>query len=122
MTATPQYRLSQAAQADIVRILVWSEQEFGPAARDRYQALIATGLRDIAERPPRGEARTCPDLGAGVFVWHLRQSKNRVPGGRVHRPRHFLVYRLDGDLVVVGRVLHDAMQLDRHVDDGGTWH
>jgi toxin ParE1/3/4 len=32
------------------------------------------------------------------------------------RPRHFLIYRLDGDIVVIGRVLHDAMELARHME------
>ena len=36
------------------------------------------------------------------------------PGvGIVRQPRHFLVYRLEPGLVVVGRVLHDALELVR---------
>jgi toxin ParE1/3/4 len=39
----------------------------------------------------------------------------------VHRPRHFLICRRDGDLLVVGRVLHDAMELRRHLDPEQDW-
>jgi len=34
----------------------------------------------------------------------------------VRRPRRFLVYRCEPTLVVIGRVLHDAMELARHLD------
>ena len=34
----------------------------------------------------------------------------------VRRPRHFLVYRVEPALLVVGRVLHDAMELERHLN------
>jgi toxin ParE1/3/4 len=34
----------------------------------------------------------------------------------VARPHHLILYRIaDGSIVEVGRVLHDAMELERHV-------
>lgn len=44
------YRLTYAAQADIVSILAWSQEQFGDEARERYQALIATAIRDASSR------------------------------------------------------------------------
>jgi toxin ParE1/3/4 len=41
--------------------------------------------------------------------------------GTVHRPRHFLIYRVEPALVAVGRVLHDAMELTRHLDPEAPW-
>jgi toxin ParE1/3/4 len=41
-----EYRLTHVAQADIVAILAWSEEQFGEEARKRYEALIATASRD----------------------------------------------------------------------------
>lgn len=38
----------------------------------------------------------------------------------VRRPRHFLVYRFEPTLLVVGRVLHDAVELARHLDSADT--
>jgi toxin ParE1/3/4 len=36
--------------------------------------------------------------------------------GRVRTPRHFLLYRCASpDIVGVGRVLHEAMELSRHI-------
>ena len=110
------YRLTHAAQSDVVSILAWSEDRFGAEARERYRALIATAIRDAASRPDEVGHVPRPKLGEGVFSWHLSQSRTRSPGGLVRRPRHFLICRRDGDVLVIGRILHDAMDLRRHVD------
>lgn len=115
------YRLSHAARADIVSILAWSDEQFGKQARTRYEALIATAIRDAAQSTDDVGRMPRPDLGDDVFSWHLSQSRAHSPGGRVHRPRHFLICRRDGDVLVIGRVLHDAMDLRRHVDPRGPW-
>lgn len=111
------YRLSLAAQDDIVAILAWSHERFGEEARRRYEALIVTAVRDAAARGDEVGATLRPELGEGVFSWHLALSRTRSPGGAVHRPRHVLLCRRDGDVLVVGRVLHDAMDLSRHRPD-----
>jgi len=41
--------------------------------------------------------------------------------GVVRRPRHFLIYRRESALLVVARVLHDAMELERHLDPDSVW-
>lgn len=115
------YRLTRTAQADIVSILAWSHDQFGEEARRRYEALIVTAIRDAATRSDEVGWVLRPELGEGVASWHLAQSRTRSPGGRVHRPRHFLVCRRDGDVLVVGRVLHDAMELRRHLDPEHPW-
>lgn len=115
------YRLTRAAQADIVSILAWSHERFGEEARKRYETLIATAIRDAAGRNDEVGMTARAELGDGVFSWHLAQSRTRSPGGAVHRPRHFLICRRDGDLLVVGRVLHDAMELRRHLEPLRPW-
>lgn len=115
------YRLTHAARADIVSILAWSHEQFGEEARKRYEALIARAIRDATSSSGDGGHTPRPELGEGVFSWHLSRSRARAPGGKVHRPRHFLICRRDGDTLVIGRVLHDAMDLRRHVDASRTW-
>lgn len=112
------YRLSEAAQGDVLGILSWTHEEFGEAARLRYESLIVAALRDVAGKPDRPGSVARPELGAGVRSWHLRLSRHHVKRGMeaVRRPRHFLVYRVESGLVVVGRVLHDAMELAQHLD------
>ncbi len=115
------YRLTHAAQADIVSILAWSHDQFGEEARQRYEALITAGIRDAATLTDEVGRKCRPELGDGVFSWHLAKSRTRSLGGNVHRPRHFLICRRDGDILVVGRILHDAMDLRRHLDPQQPW-
>jgi toxin ParE1/3/4 len=116
------YRLSAAAQDDLLGLLAWTEAHHGTDARKRYQALIVIALRDIASRPDRVGSVQRPELGQGVRSWHLRMSRDRVAAstGIVRRPRHFLVYRSEPGQVLVGRVLHDSMELARHLN-ASTW-
>jgi toxin ParE1/3/4 len=117
------YRLSEASQGDVFSILAWTHEQFGVAVRLRYESLIVAALRDVASQPDRPGSLARPELGAGVRSWHLRLSRDHVKPGVevVRRPRHFLVYRTEPALVVVGRVLHDAMELARHLDRDTSW-
>jgi toxin ParE1/3/4 len=117
------YRLSAAARGDIVDILTWTHEHFGEAARKRYEMLIVTALRDIAHQPNRPGSLERPELGESVRSWHpaLSRDRARTDAGSVRRPRHFLIYQLDDGLVVVGRVLHDGMELARHLDPEQVW-
>lgn len=117
------YRLSDAARADVIDILAWTHEQFGEAARLRYESLIVAALREVAAQPDRPGSIARPELGAGVRSWYLRLSRDHVatPAAVVRRPRHFLVYRAEPALLVVGRVLHDAMELERHLDPDTSW-
>ena len=117
------YRLSDAAQGDVLSILGWTHAQFGETARLRYESLIVAALRDVSSQPNRPGSLARPELGAGVRTWHLRLSRNHVNPvvGVVRRPRHFLIYRSEPALIVVGRVLHDAMELARHLNPETSW-
>jgi toxin ParE1/3/4 len=117
------YRLSGAAQVDVVDLLAWTHERYGEAARLRYERLIVAALRDVATQPDRPGSIARPELGAGVRSWHLRLSRGHGSPSpeAVRRPRHFLVYRCEPNLLVVGRVLHDAMELPRHLDPETSW-
>ncbi|MBC7941567.1 MAG: type II toxin-antitoxin system RelE/ParE family toxin [Chitinophagaceae bacterium] len=112
------YRLSAAAEEDVINILAWTHEQVGEAARQRYESLMVAALRDVAARPDRPGSNARPELGVGVRSWYLRLSRAHVAidAEVVRRPRHFLVYRLEPELVVVGRLLHDSMELARHMD------
>jgi toxin ParE1/3/4 len=120
---TTKLRLSAAAEHDIVAILTWSQTQFGREARHRYERLIATGLADVADDPLRVGSIARPELGESVRSWHLRGSRDhaRDRHGAVQRPRHFIIYRPISTLIVVGRILHDAMELERHIRRSGAW-
>ncbi|MDP9839395.1 toxin ParE1/3/4 [Neorhizobium huautlense] len=118
MTKRGTYRLSVWARADIIDILAETEDRFGRAARERYQKLLVTALRELADDPERIGCHLRPELGDGVSSDHLRHSRKRArhETGIVKHPRHLLLYRvLNPELIGIGRILHDAMELQRHL-------
>jgi toxin ParE1/3/4 len=109
-----------AAERDIEEILAWSHEQFGEQARLRYEALLVRAVRDVVEDPNRAGSHTRPEIAAGARTYHVRHSRDRVTRklGRVSRPRHFLLYRTMSDgQVEIGRVLHESMDLERHLPD-----
>ncbi len=115
----PAYEVALAAPADrdFLEIMSWSAEHFGAAAADRYEALIGQAIADIGEDPFRPSAGKRPELPDGLFAYHLSASRDRVAGGRVHTPRHFVLYRIFGSRVEVLRLLHDSRDLARHVPE-----
>ena len=111
----PVYRLSTLSQADITRLLAWTSDRFGDMARRRYEALLITALRDLAADPGRNGTIPRPELGESVRSYHNRA---RTAKGMVRAPRHLLLYRvLHPDIIGIGRVLHDSMELERHLPE-----
>lgn len=112
-------RLAPAAARDIAALLDWSAERFGPAARERYEALVLASLRDLAENPHRPGARELTDKRPGVLIYHLRHSRSFTrPPDVVRKPRHLIVYRASVEIVTILRVLHEAMDLTRHASTG----
>lgn len=111
-------RLSGAARQDIEDLLAWSEEHFGQAARQRYEALLACALQDVAQDTSRPGIQARPELGAAVFSYHLVCSRQRA-AAKVMRPRHLLICRHTVSGVVdILRVLHDALEISRHLPAG----
>ncbi|MCR1784438.1 type II toxin-antitoxin system RelE/ParE family toxin [Nocardioides carbamazepini] len=117
----PSFRFVHAADLDVVDILARSQRDFGDVARTRYASLIAAAAQHAAEHPDGVDFQTHVDLGDGVLTWHLKQSISRCPAPRVRHPVHILVCRWRGDVLVVGRVLHERMDPTRYLDPTLGW-
>jgi toxin ParE1/3/4 len=112
------FRLSAAAEDDIMSVLAWTESYFGDMARRRYERLLAMALRDVGADPELVGSVPRPELGPGIRSYHLFHSRERArtDDGIVRRPRHFFLYRaMTPDMVGIGRVLHDAMDIERNL-------
>jgi len=107
------------ARRDLAAIATWTVQEFGEAAALRYKALIRQALLDIEADPERPGSRERPDIMIeGARTYHISLSRARVTGVRVKKPRHFLLYRRRSDgLIEVARILHDTLDLTRHLPE-----
>lgn len=114
----PQYRISNAARADVVDILRFSQTQFGDQARQRYQALILAALQALADTPYRIGSHDRDEVAPGLRSYHLVYSRQQAKQthGTVKSPRHTVFYRVASDDVIeVVRLLHDAMDVQLHL-------
>ena len=117
----PRYVVSPAAERDIESILAWTHERFGASGRLRYEALLVRAILDVADDPERIGCRNRPEIDGAARTYHLYHSRNHVEAsaGRVRRPRHLLLFRTcDDGRIEFGRVLHDNMDLPRHLPEG----
>ena len=75
----------------------------------------------MAEPPEGVGSHDRPEITDTARTYHLRHSRDPVNKSieRVQHLRHFLLFRISGDgMVEIGRVLHDAMDLERNLPEG----
>ena len=104
-------RLAEAAEADYDDILRWTAGRFGAGQAARYGALVAAALSRLEAGPVIVGVRPRDDIVPGVMTLHVGR------GGR-----HFILFRIGDEqerTIDVLRILHDAMDLTRHVSRGG---
>lgn len=104
-------RLTAAAGADFEEILRWTVDQFGEAQARIYAGTISAALNDLAAGPTIVGARERDDILKGIFTLHVARE------GR--KGRHFVMFRVgcppDREVIEVLRILHDAMDLQRHL-------
>ena len=105
-------RLGAEAEKDFARILKYSSEMFGEMQAGVYRITLVEALTalhsgpDVAGSAARGDI--LPDLRS------LHVARN----GR--RGRHFILYRpAHGGVIEIMRILHDAMDLARHIPSEG---
>lgn len=112
--------IAPKACADIASILAWTEENFRPVTLQRYARPFATAIEDVAADSERPGSTRVPEIAPGWRTYHLyccRKNAGR-PGNRVRRPQHFLLYRVtEANVVEIGRVLHDSMDLQSHLPE-----
>ncbi|MBM3599098.1 MAG: type II toxin-antitoxin system RelE/ParE family toxin [Alphaproteobacteria bacterium] len=84
---------------------------FGLAQARAYARTLLIGLELLAEGPEQSGAARRDDIGQEIRVFHVAR--------RRRRGRHFILFRTgrdrQGPVIDVLRILHDAMDLRRHV-------
>ena len=91
--------LSQAAKSDLVDIWGETDRHWGEAQADRYLDDIDRALRELIANPQMGS--DCSDL--------LHGARKLITG------RHLVFYEVDSDKIFVIRVLHQSMDVPRHL-------
>lgn len=96
------FHLTQAAKADLKAIGRHTEQRWGRTQRNHYLTMLDRCFQELAAEPLRG--RDCSDIRDGYRQYHAG--------------RHVIFYRqLGTDRIEIVRVLHDRMDLERHLSD-----
>jgi toxin ParE1/3/4 len=112
--------IAPKARSDIASILAWTEENFGPQTLKRYGKFIATAIEQVAENPELSGSVQRPEIAEHCRTYHLFFSRKSagLAGDWIRHPRHFLLYRVsDSNVVEIGRVLHDSMDLQAHLPE-----
>jgi toxin ParE1/3/4 len=104
-------RLSAAAEADYRQILRWTVENFSSAQARVYADTLGSALEAHVAGPDIIGARERPEIGSNIRTLHVARN------GR--KGRHFVMFRV-GDsegrnMIDVLRLLHDSMDLERHL-------
>ena len=104
-------RIAAAAEADFQDLLRWTVEHFGETQARVYAQTLSMALEALAPGPTAAGARARDEIAKGVFTLHVARN------GR--KGRHFVLFRIgrnEGrEVIDVLRLLHDAMDLPRHV-------
>jgi toxin ParE1/3/4 len=100
-------RLGAAAELDFGNILKWTTENFGARQAGIYRETLLQAIAELAAGPDTKGARVRDEIMRGLRTLHVARH------GR--RGRHFLMYRAEKRTIEIVRILHDAMELSRHL-------
>ena len=104
-------RLSSAAERDFEDIIRWTVRRYGRRQARTYARTLTKAFEELASGPAVPGVKSREEISAGLFTLHVAR--------RGRKGRHFVLFRAgrDGGRTVIDvlRVLHDAMDLARHV-------
>jgi toxin ParE1/3/4 len=103
-------RLTAAAETDFRGIVQWTAERFGRAQARAYAETLSMALAALAVGPTAIGVKPRDDIAKGLFSFHVTSA------GR--KGRHFVIFRISGDqhpAIEVLRLLHDSMDLPRHL-------
>ena len=115
------FRLARPAQIDLANILATSAERWGTDGRQRYAAVLADAMRQVAAEPNGPLTKKRPDLRGGIRSFHVRYARRSADTAKVRSPVHVLYYRIAQEGVIeIIRVLHERMDPSRHLDELST--
>jgi toxin ParE1/3/4 len=103
-------RLPASAERDFVAILEWTLDQFGGRQAQIYRRTLLAALSAVGNDPYVADSQTRDGIRPGLRSLHVARN------GR--HGRHLLLYRADeSGTIDVLRILHDSMDLPRHVPE-----
>jgi len=102
-------KLTAQANQDVTDILAWTEDNFGVKQANIYSETLSLAFEALSETGldvPDVKERT--DIGVGIHVLHVARQRRKG--------RHFIVFTVNSPQIIhVLRVLHDSMDLPKHL-------
>ena len=110
MTGAWDVWLAEGAERDFFSILRWTTEQFGKHQARIYETTLRSALKTLASGPNALGCRARPELGIDVASLHAARQGRRA--------RHIIIFRVHDreSLIEVLRILHDSMDLTRHLD------
>jgi toxin ParE1/3/4 len=104
-------RLGAAAEVDFANILKWSTENFGAQQSRIYRDTLVQAIGELAGGLDVSGSGARDEIMAGLRTLHVAR--------RGRRGSHFLMYRIaPKSTIEIVRILHDRMDLQRHVPPG----
>jgi toxin ParE1/3/4 len=108
MSSVWRVRLAEQAELDLLGITLWTVENFGAQQAQAYAQTLWLAIEALHDGPEILGATVRDDLGLGVRTLHVARQ------GR--KGRHFVVFRaVPEQTIEVLRLLHDSMDLPRHL-------
>jgi toxin ParE1/3/4 len=105
-------RLGASAELDFANILSWTTENFGARQSRFYRDTLVQAISELANGPDVAGSKVRDEIMRGLRTLHVARH------GR--RGRHFLLYRVArGRVIEISRILHDRMDLQRHLRSAG---
>jgi toxin ParE1/3/4 len=105
--------LGAKATQDLIEIVEWSRNRFGPEQALSYRQTILAAIRELEQGPDFPGVRDRSEILPGLKSLHVARHGARG--------RHLVIFRVDprGErFIEILRILHDAMDFARHVPPG----
>jgi len=101
--------LAAAAQTDLDTIAAWTTANFGPSQAESYIESILDTIDELTAAPSPSRSIKRDEIAKGMHTLHMRK--------RGRRGRHFLLYSETTHEARIHRILHDGMELSRHLPE-----
>ena len=104
-------RLTAAADADFESIVRWTEDRFGTKQAREYAETLSLAIAALSDGPSVAGVRSRADILKGLYALHVAR--------RGRKGRHFVMFQIGNDrgrqVIEILRLLHDSMDLPRHL-------
>jgi len=102
--------LTDTAKADLRDIILWTANQFGDQQAKTYAQIIYEAISALTEGPDIVGVKPCTDVSDKVYMLHTARSGKKA--------RHLIMFQVETQaehIIQIIRILHDSMDVSRHI-------